>query len=233
MENSFISKPDLRKLLMYGTIATLTICAIAGIVAIFLEVETVPLNLISTLLIFYLITFLSARCLALVNDKSIAVRSLAIVSLIMNICWGLPWILLVWDAFGGTGKATRILIWQLLWTAGVIAITCMVIAHCLAGMQNMDRRKKLLNSLPISIIGFAAIDFLVVIWADRVSDVFWKFFLSEVILVILQTVVTQILTTDAKRRQREVEDAEKQKKDAELREMWAKNMQEQEQEKKD
>ena len=218
---------------MYGTIATLTICAIAGIIAIFLEIETVPLNLISTLLIFYLITFLSTQSLALVKHKSVAIRSLAIFSLIMNFCWAIPWILLVWDAFAGAGRQTRILIWQLLWTAGVIAIACMVLAHCLAGMQSMDRKKKLFNSLPLVIIGFIAVDFIVVIWSDYyLSDIFWKFFLSEIILVLLQVVVTQILSADARRRQREAKDAEEQKRDAKLREMWAKSLQEQEQKQK-
>ena len=213
---------------MYGTIATLTICALAGIIAIFLEIETVPFNLISTLLIFYLIAFLSIQSLKLINNESIVVRSLAVVSLVMNFCWAVPWILLVWDVFGGAGHSTRVLIWQLLWTAGVIAMTSMVFAHCLAGMQNMDRKKKLVNSLPLTIIGFLAIDFLVVIWAEYTSDIFWKFFWSEVILVILQVVVTQILSADNQRRRREAEEAEKQQREAKLREMWAKNLQEQE-----
>lgn len=215
---------------MYGTIATLTICAIAGIIAIFLEIETVPLNLISTLLIFYLITFLSTQSLTLIKHKSVAIRSLAIFSLIMNFCWAIPWVLLVWDAFSGVGRQTRALIWQLLWTAGVIAISCMVLAHCLSGMQGMDRKKKLFNSLPLVIIGFIAIDFIVVIWSGYyLNDVFWKFFLSEIILVLLQVVVTQILSADARRRRREAKEAEEQKRDAKLREMWAKSLQEQEQ----
>lgn len=217
---------------MYGTIATLTLCAIAGIIAIFLEIETVPINLISTLLIFYLIAFLSMQSLSLVNNKSVAVRSLAIVSLVMNICWALPWILLVWDAFGGAGRQTRVLIWQLLWTAGVLAVSCMTIAHCIAGMQDMDRKKKLFNILPLSVIGFIAIDFLVVIWAEYPYDIFWKFFLSEIILVILQVVVMQILVGDERRREREAEDKKKQEEEAKLREMWAKSLKEQEEEQK-
>lgn len=232
MKDSSISKPDLRKILTYGTIATLTICALAGIVAIFLEVEAVPFNLISTLLIFYLITFLSIQSFKLIGDESMLVRSLAVVSLVMNFCWAIPWVLLVWDAFGGASWSTRVLIWQLLWTAGVIAVTTMVLAHCLAGMQKMERKKKLANSLPLTIIGFMAIDFLVVIWTDYVSDILWKFFWSEVILVILQVVITQILSAESQRKKREAEEAEKQQKDAKLREMWTKSLQEQEKEQK-
>lgn len=203
-----VEKEKMKKIFTYASIALLSLCAVIGITMVFIGVDEVALKLVSTLLIFYGITLLSTQSTKRLGDKSPLIRCLAIFALIMNMLWVIPWVLLVWDAFGAFEITTRITIWQLLWTAGDLAILCALLASELVQIRWETRIEKFFHSLPMLCTIFLAFDVLIVIWmtdAIDMIDILWKFILAELILIVLHVVVTKILEQDLRRKEKQLQ----------------------------
>lgn len=188
------SKENIKKTFTYSTIAIASICALIGIIMIFAGPTIAMLSLLSTIFIFYVIVVVSIPSIRHLDDRSILIRTLSVVSLIMDAFWAIPWVMLVWDVFGSFDYYTRDAIWRLLWTAADISIFCTIIADCLAKIRWSSRIEKFFKSLPLICAGFLAFDFLVAIWFPEDSwELLFKFICAEIILVVLQIIVTQLL----------------------------------------
>lgn len=154
------------------------------------------LSLLSTVFVFYLVATLSIPSIRHLDDRSTLIRSLSVVALIMNVFWVIPWVLLIWDAFGSFDYYTCDTIWRLLWTAADIAIFCTVIAGQLVKIRWSSRLKKFFQCLLMVCAGFIAFDALIMIWYSVFDDgeLLFKFICAEIILVVLQIIVTQLLS---------------------------------------
>lgn len=209
------SKENIKKTFTYSTIAIASICALLGIIMIFAGPTLTMLSLLSTIFIFYLIVVVSIPSIRRLDDHSILIRTLAIISLIMDAFWAIPWVLLVWNAFDAFDYYTRDAIWRLLWTAADISVFCMIAADQLAKMRWASRIQKFFRSLPLICAGFLAFDVMIAIWFPEDSfELLFKFVCAEIILVALQIIVTQLLGQKMRQdeeRQRVIQEARAQR----------------------
>lgn len=177
-----------------GTVVLLSACAFMGILAIFVEANLTLFCLLSTLVILYLIFLVSMEDIRVLFNPNLSQNWLAVVALIANVFWGLPWILVVWGAFVNFDDLTVETIWRVIGSSAVISIYCTVLPMVLSGLREKSSVMKFFQSLPVVCATFLAIDFLVAIWApDAGVDLLGKFILAEIILIILQVLVAQIL----------------------------------------
>lgn len=177
-----------------GTVILLSACAFMGILAIFVEANLTLFCLLSTLVILYLIFLVSMEDIRVLFNPNLSQNWLAVVALVANVFWGLPWILVVWGAFVDFDDLTVETIWRVIGSSAVISVYCTVLPMVLSGLREKPGVMKFFQSLPVVCATFLAIDFLVAIWApDAGADLLGKFILAEIILIILQVLVAQIL----------------------------------------
>lgn len=225
-ENNISKKEKMKKFFMYLTIGLLSFCALIGIAMIFVGVDTTMMNMICTLLIFYGVVLISTPSIQRLGDQSMLIRTMSLLALLMNVLWVIPWVLLVWDAFGNYSLETRDTIWRLLWTAADIAIFCTLATSELIRNRWADRQKKFFQSLPLVCMIYAAFDVFLLIWIPYpYNEIVEKFVLAECILLVLQAVIIYILQQDQLRKQKQEkikqEFAEQRERQAQAREIEA------------
>lgn len=190
----------IKKNLVIATIVLISICAFLGIVMIFVGSSLTVMRVMSTLLIMYLVLLCSTNNFVRTESPVAIVRGLSFAALVVNFIWSIPWILLVWDAFDGLGSQAIEIIWKIVGSGMVISAFCTFLASKVVKIINYPTVIKFFKSLPLVCAGFIGLDLLLIIWIDDMdTEIVWKLILSELILLLLQWIITQILMHNAGR----------------------------------
>ena len=167
---------------------------------IFVGSNLTMMRFMCTLIIMYLLLLCSMNNSIRIENPIPLARSLSIAALIMNFVWSIPWILLVWDAFDIFGDSMVSTVWKIVGSGMVISAFCTYLASRVVRINHFPTIIKVFKSLPLVCASFLGLDLLLIIWIDDMDvDIVWKLILSELILVLLQWIITQIIMHNADR----------------------------------
>lgn len=204
--------PKLKTIVMYTTIALLVLGGLIGIFMIFFGAETTLLQCLATIGILYLMALLSANNFSRSNNTSNdEVRICSSTALVLNLFWGLPWILIVWGIFG-TDYNLVSMIWCIMWTFLTLALYFTLLSTQIPIIKYYkDKLLAVRQAIPAVLFTYIAINAIVFIWTtalatsyfvyfDSISLIF-KFIASELILLTLQAVIPSIILRSRRKQQ--------------------------------
>lgn len=183
-----------KKILLYITIGLLSFCALVGIIAIFAGVNSTFWRVAGTAAILFLVMLFSHTNILRLNTTDKSVLACAVIALISNVFWGIPWILLVWGVFGYISSHDITNIARFIATFALVSFFCTTLARNIPKIKQSTSILKVYSSISTIFVSFICIDCLLVIW-EVVYDysLLGKFILAELILILLQWIVTTIL----------------------------------------
>ncbi|MCL1876989.1 hypothetical protein FWF74_03090 [Candidatus Saccharibacteria bacterium] len=211
-----------KRVLMIATLALFSACALFAIILV-IDGGTnskVISKLLGTSAVLGLLTLLSLHNIIRMESDNKTIRTLSTVSLISNIFWSIPWLILIWDILTaimcsetmrtyGSGfysysypmvtcsdgyKGLVTFFMQVAFTAGIISAIATAIANFL-NIKNYSPMVKNFKLASIGCGGFLGVYILPGIWINNgqyIADTY-KFVLIVFILFIYASVVTAVL----------------------------------------
>lgn len=188
------TKKQIKNIILYATIAVLVVIGFLAIFMIFFEdIETI-LQILSTLAIIYVITLITSASFPKLSDPQIIKRSFTVAALILNLFWGIPWILIIWGCFKDYAIAD--LAWRFVWTFLASAVYCFLLASQLPLPHLGKSLERVKQAIPIVLISYLFFNILCYIWTiDLVStgNLMIKLVCAELILLLLQWAIPEII----------------------------------------
>lgn len=189
------SKQQIKNIILYATVAVLVSSAFLAIFMIFFgDIETI-LQVFCTLAIIYVITILTTANLPRLGSPAMIKRVFALASMIFNLFWGIPWVLIIWGCFADYNVAR--VVWQVVWTFLATSVFCLMMAMQLPISKVWTGLKKVQQSIPVTLSFYLYINVIVYVWTESTSiltgELLAKLIGSELILLLLQWAVPAIL----------------------------------------
>lgn len=195
---------NIKTYIMYATIALLVIGAVIAIFMIFFGAEVTLLQCLATIAILYLMALLSGSNFSRSNSSQYSeARACSNLALVLNLFWGLPWIMLVWGIFG-EDEVLLGTVWRFMWTFLTLALYFTLIASQVPVIRfYQDKLYVVKQAIPAFLFTYIAINVIVYIWVVTIQNDYQAYFDSvtiifkligaELILLTLQGAIPSIL----------------------------------------
>lgn len=209
-------QPNFKRTLLYTTITLFAISALLGIMAVLFDLGDFTWRIVGTTTAFALISLLSTNNLVRLSHASTKVRVTAIIALIANLLWAVPFILELWGVLSHVGctmvapsaideynNSRRMdcsvhyelesFLWKMMALAFSLSITATISSNFLA-LKSTSSTVKTLKAITIATaMGVEFLFAITVLTEFALSDFLVKLCIILFIVEVFSLIVTPIL----------------------------------------